>query len=226
MWFVRFLTSSIGKKWLMAVSGLLLLLFLCSHIAGVATLYLGSAAFQGYVEQINSHMLTLRIFRIGLLSLFMIHISTGLFLFYQNRKARPTPYRISVRVATHSLAPHAHGSRESLPLAARTMPYTGLLILSFAIIHIFGFSFGPQDVPVAKTVVTLLRSPGYGLLYIFSFTVLAMHIHHGIWSLLQTLGLSHPRFTLFIARMTTILPLFFLIVAGGIPLLLVCGVDL
>jgi succinate dehydrogenase / fumarate reductase cytochrome b subunit len=226
MWFVRFLISSIGKKWLMAVSGLLLLLFLCSHIAGVASLYLGSAAFQGYAEQINSHMLILRIFRIGLLSLFMIHISTGLFLFYQNRKARPTPYRISVRVATHSLAAHAHGIRGSLPLAARTMPYTGLLILSFAIIHIFGFSLGPRDVPVAKTVITLLRSPGYGLLYIFSFTVLAMHIHHGIWSLLQSLGLSHPRFTVFIARMTTILPIFFLIVAGGIPLLLICGVDL
>ncbi|MCX5871208.1 MAG: succinate dehydrogenase cytochrome b subunit [Deltaproteobacteria bacterium] len=226
MWFVRFLTSSIGKKWLMAVSGLLLLLFLGSHIAGIATLYLGSTAFQSYAEQLHSHMLFLSLFRIGLLLLFMIHISTGLFLFYQNRKARPNPYRISVRVATHSLAAHAHGIRESLPLAARTMPYTGLLILSFIIIHIFGFSFGPQDVPVAKTVVTLLRSPAYGLLYIFSFTVLAMHIHHGIWSLLQTLGLSHPRFTVFIARMTTILPIFFLIVAGGIPLLLVCGVDL
>lgn len=226
MWFVRFLTSSIGKKWLMAVSGLFLLLFLGSHIAGIATLYLGSAAFQGYAEQINSHMLTLYIFRIGLFSLFMIHISTGLFLFYQNRKARPTPYRIAVRVAAHSLAAHSHGIRESLPFAARTMPYTGLLILSFVIIHIFGFSFGPPDAPIATTVVTLLRSPGYGLLYIFSFTVLAIHIHHGIWSLLQTLGLSHPRFTLFIARMTTILPIFFLIVAGGIPLLLICGVDL
>ncbi len=226
MCFVRFLTSSIGKKWLMAVSGLLLLLFLCSHIVGIATLYLGSAAFQGYAEQLDSHMLILRIFRIGLLFLFMIHISTGLFLFYQNRKARPTPYRISVRVATHSLAAHAHGIRESsLPFAARTMPYTGLLILLFIIIHIFGFSFGPQDVPIAKTVIILLRSPGYGLLYIFSFTVLAIHIHHGIWSLLQTLGLSHPRFTVFIARMTTILPLFFLIVAGGIPLLLVFGVK-
>ncbi len=225
MWFVRFLTSSIGKKWLMAVSGLLLLLFLGSHIAGIATLYLGTAAFQGYAEQINSHMLTLHIFSIGLFLLFMIHIFTGLFLFHQNRKARPTPYRISVRVATHSLAAHAHGIRESLPFAARTMPYTGLLILSFVIIHIFGFSFGPQDVPVAKTVVTLLRNPGYGLLYIFSFTVLAIHIHHGIWSLLQTLGLNHPRFTMFIARMSTILPIFFLIVAGGIPLLLICGVE-
>ena len=226
MWFVRFLTSSIGKKWLMAVSGLFLLLFLGSHIAGIATLYLGSASFQGYAEQINSHMLTLLIFRIGLFLLFMIHISTGLFLFYQNRKTRPIPYKIAVRVAARSLAAHSPGIRESLPFAARTMPYTGLLILSFVIIHIFGFSFGPQDAPIATTVVTLLRSPGYGLLYIFSFTVLAIHIHHGIWSLLQTLGLSHPRFTLFITRMTTILPIFFLIMAGGIPLLLICGVDL
>ena len=224
MWFVRFLTSSIGKKWLMAVSGLLLLLFLGSHIAGVATLYLGSAAFQGYAEQLNDHMLMLRIFKTGLLFLFMIHIATGLFLFYQNRKARPTPYRISVRVA--SLSPAAKGIGESLPFAARTMPYTGLLILSFLIIHLFGFSFGPQDVPVATTVVSLLSNPGYGLLYILLFMVLALHIHHGIWSLLQTLGLSHPRYTHFISRMTTMVPLFFLIAASGIPLLLICGVKL
>ena len=130
-------------------------------------------------------------------------------------------------VATHSLTAHAHGIGESLPLSARTMPYTGLLILSFIIIHLFGFSFDQQeDVPIAKTVVTLLGNPGYGLLYIFSFTVVAIHIHHGIWSLFQTLGLSHPRFMVFVARMTTMIPFFFLIVAGGIPLLLICGVKL
>ncbi len=226
MWFVRFLTSSIGKKWLMAVSGLLLLLFLGSHIAGIATLYLGSAAFQGYAEQLHSHMLFISIFRIGLLLLFMIHICTGLFLFYQNRKARPIPYRISAKVANQAVrALPITSGRASLPFAAATMPYTGLLILIFIIIHLFGFSFGPQDVPIANTVVTLLGNPGYGLLYICSFTVVAIHLHHGIWSLLQTLGLSHPRYTLFIALMTTVLPLFFLMVAGGIPLLLICGVK-
>ena len=85
---------------------------------------------------------------------------------------------------------------------------------------------GPQDVPVATTVVSLLSNPGYGLLYILLFMVLALHIHHGIWSLLQTLGLSHPRYTHFISRMTTMVPLFFLIAASGIPLLLICGVKL
>lgn len=226
MWFVRFLTSSLGKKWIMAVSGLLLLLFLAGHIAGIATLYLGSTAFQNYAEQLHRHMLFLSIFRIGLLLLFIIHISTGLFLFYQNRKTRPIPYRISVRVATQASGsfPVTKGWA-SLPFAAATMPYTGLIILSFIIIHLFGFSLGPQDLPVARMVVTLLGNPGYGLLYIFSFTVLALHLHHGIWSLLQTLGLSHLRYMLFVTRMTTIIPVFFLMVAGGIPLLLICGVK-
>ena len=226
MWFVRFLTSSIGKKWLMAVSGLLLLLFLVSHIAGIATLYLGREAFQSYAEQLHSHILVLNLLKVGLLLLFIIHISTGLLLFYQNRKVRPIPYRISVRVAKQFAgALPVPSGWASLPFAAATMPYTGLIILSFIIIHLFGFSLGPQDTPVAKTVITLLGNPGYGLLYIFSFTVLAVHIHHGIWSLLQTLGLSHPRYTLFIIRMTSIVPVYFLIVAGGIPLLLICGVK-
>jgi len=231
MWFVRFLTSSIGKKWIMAISGLLLFFFLFGHIAGIATLYLGRTALQSYAEQLHSHMFFLSIFRIGLLLLFIIHFSTGLFLFYQNRKTRPIPYRISVRVATNSINNVCAGAIPvvsgwaSLPFAARTMPYTGIVILMFIIIHIFGFSIGQQDIPVAKTVVTLLGNPVYGLLYIVSFTVLAIHLHHGIWSLLQTLGLSHPRYTLFVTKMTTIIPVFFLIVAGGIPLLLICGVE-
>ena len=226
MWFVRFLTSSIGKKWIMAVSGLLLLFFLFGHIAGIATLYLGRTALQSYAEQLHSHMFFLSIFRIGLLLLFIVHFSTGLFLFYQNRKTRPIPYRISVRVAIQAAgAIPVVSSWASLPFAARTMPYTGIVILAFIIIHIFGFSFGPQDITVSKAVVTLLGNPVYGLLYIFSFVVLAIHMHHGIWSLLQTLGLSHPRYMLFVTKMTTIVPIFFLIVAGGIPLLLICGVE-
>lgn len=242
MWFVRFLTSSIGKKWIMAVSGLLLLLFLFSHIAGNATLYLGSAAFQRYADQLHSHILLLSIFRIGLFLLFLIHISTGLFLFSQNRKARPIPYRICVRSAagrssagTIPVAGDTKASmpcfpdfrnRKALPVAAPIMPYTGLATLLFIVIHLFGFSLSPQETPIATTVVTLLQIPGYGLFYILSFAVVAMHLHHGFWSLFQTLGLSHPRFMLLTARLTFIIPLFFLMVAGGIPLLLICGVQL
>ena len=248
MWFVRFLSSSIGKKWIMASSGLLLLLFLFSHVAGNATLYLGSASFQRYTDQLHSHMLLITIFRAGLFSLFLIHIITGLFLFYQNRKARPTPYKIVVRSATNgwtaaaSRSSSLHGAhdtgvsmpaflgsraiRASMPFSARTIPYTGLATLFFIIIHLFGFSLSPQETPIAKTVVTLLRIPGYGLFYILSFAALAIHIHHGFWSLLQTLGLSHPRFMLLVARLTIIIPLLFLMVAGGIPLLLICGVQL
>lgn len=243
MWFVRFLTSSIGKKWIMAVSGLLLLLFLFSHIAGNTTLYLGSAAFQRYADRLHSHMLLLNIFRIGLFLLFLVHISTGLFLFYQNRKARPIPYRICVRsaagrssagaipVASDTKAsmpcvPYFRSKKASLPVTTPIMPYSGLATLLFIVIHIFGFSLSPQETPIATTVVTLLRIPGYGLFYILSFTVVAMHLHHGFWSLFQTLGLSHPRFMLLTARLTFIIPLFFLLAAGGIPLLLICGVQL
>lgn len=228
MWFVRFLSSSIGKKWIMAVSGLLLLFFLAGHIAGNATLYLGSAAFQDYADQLHSHRLFVGIFRVGLFCLFTIHIGTGMFLFYQNRKTRPAPYRVSVRVAgnTAVYAGRFPSIRKSLSFAARTMPYSGLLTLCFIIIHLFGFSLNPQKVPLAETVTTLLRVPGYGLLYLCFFLILALHIHHGFWSLLQTLGLSHPRYTRFITGMTTIAPVFFLLAAGGIPLLLMCGVRL
>lgn len=219
MGFVSFIRSSIGKKWIMAVSGLLLLVFLFSHIAGASTLYLGRDAFQRYADQLHSHMLFLSIFRIGLFSLFMIHSITGLLLFYQNRKARPTPYRITARSGIdRSLSPV--GTSFGVIMLS-----TGLATLGFLIIHIFGFIIGRPEAPISQTVVTLLGHPGYGLLYIFFFLVLALHLHHGFWSLFQTLGLSHPRYMLLTTRLTTIVPIFFLIVAGGLPLLFICGAS-
>jgi succinate dehydrogenase / fumarate reductase cytochrome b subunit len=221
MWFVRFLSSSIGKKWIMAVSGLLLLLFLFSHIAGNSTLYLGSAAFQQYAEQLHSHQLLLMIFRVGLVFLFLTHISTGLILFFQNRKARPTPYKAAVRIASGSLS--SRTLKKTLSVAASTMPYTGALIFLFVIIHGTGFLLRSQDVALSRTVMVLFGNPFYGLLHVFFFMVLTVHLHHGIWSLLQSLGLLYPHFTGWVMVLTVIIPVFFLIVSGMIPLLLIYG---
>lgn len=212
MWFVRFLTSSIGKKLIMATSGLLLFLFLCSHVAGNATIFMGSDVFQSYADELHSHPLIVLVFSSVLLLVFLAHIFVGLYLFFENRETSHSRYAVYNRVVKNSFA-------------SETMPYTGLFILAFLFVHIFGFTFSPKDVPISVTVKELLGNFFYALFYIVSFGVLALHLSHGFWSMLQTFGINHPRYNALIAKLTIIFPLFFLLIFGGIAFYFMTGLG-
>ena len=210
MWFIRFVSSSIGKKLIMGMTGLLLFLFLCTHAAGNATIYMSSKIFQGYADELHSHPLIVIVFSLAIFILFVIHVGLGLYLFLENRRDIATRYAVTTRVVENSFA-------------SRTMPYTGLFILLFVLIHVFSFTFGPKDVPISETVKTMLSGFFYGLFYIVSFAILAIHLSHGFWSMLQTFGINHPRYTVLIARLTYIIPVSFLLLFGGIPLYFMSG---
>jgi len=212
MWFGRFLKSSIGKKLIMAATGLLMLLFLFAHAAGNATIYMSSEVFQSYADELHSHPLIVLVFSLLFLVIFLAHIGIGLFLFYQNRQVSNSRYSVSTRVVNNSFA-------------SETMPYTGLFILVFLMIHICGFTFSPGNTPISVTVKELLGSFFYGLFYIVSFVALAIHLSHGFWSMLQTFGVNHPRYNFAISKLTLILPLFFLILFAGIPLYFMTGLG-
>jgi len=212
MWFVRFLTSSIGKKITMATTGLLLLLFLCSHVAGNATIYMSREVFQGYADELHSHPLIVLVFSTIFLLIFLIHIGTGLFLFYQNWQVSKSRYAVTTRVVKNAFA-------------SDTMPYTGLIILVFLFVHIFSFTFASSDVPISTTVKEMLGGFFYSLFYIVSFIALAFHLSHGFWSMLQTFGINHPRYNDAISKLTLIIPLFFLILFAGIPLYFMTGLG-
>jgi len=210
MWFIRLVSSSIGKKLIMGMTGLLLFLFLCTHAAGNATIYMSSKIFQGYADELHSHPLIVIVFSLAIFILFVIHVGLGLYLFLENRRDMATRYAVTTRVVENSFA-------------SRTMPYTGLFILIFVLIHVFSFTFGPKDVPISETVKTMLSGFFYGLFYIVSFAILAIHLSHGFWSMLQTFGINHPRYTVLIARLTYIIPVSFLLLFGGIPLYFMSG---
>ncbi len=212
MWFVRFLSSSIGKKLVMATTGLLLILFLCSHAAGNATIYMSRSVFQGYADELHSHPLIVIVFSLLFLAIFAAHIGVGIFLFYQNRQVSSSRYEVQTRVVKNSFA-------------SETMPYTGLFILLFLFVHIFGFTFGPEDVPISTTVKEYLGNFFYGLFYIVSFIALAIHLSHGFWSMLQTFGINHPRYNVAISKLTLLIPLFFLVLFAGIPLYFMTGLG-
>jgi succinate dehydrogenase / fumarate reductase cytochrome b subunit len=105
------------------------------------------------------------------------------------------------------------------------MPYTGLCILLFVLIHVFGFAFGPADELIADTVKRLLGHFFYGLFYLVAFSALALHLSHGFWSMLQTFGLNHPRYNMLIAKLTLVVPGFFLLLFGGIVLYFMTGIG-
>lgn len=209
MWFVSFVKSSIGKKSIMAGTGLCLVLFLCSHAAGNATLFSSVALFQAYADQLHSHPLIVSVFSKGLFLIFAVHAVTGSLLFLQNRKARPQGYKVKTRAIKN-------------PWASMTMIYSGLFILLFAIVHTAAVSFGDHG-KVGETIVALFSSFFSSFFYIIAFLVLALHLSHGFWSMLQTLGANHPRYTQLIDRLTYIVPAFFLILFSSIPLLFFFG---
>ncbi len=181
MWFVKFLTSSIGKKLLMAATGLLLFLFLCTHVAGNATIFMSSEVFQSYADELHSHPLIVLVFSFSLLLVFLAHIVVGLYLFFENRQVSNSGYAVTTRVVKNSFA-------------SATMPYTGLFILVFLFVHIFGFTFSPEHMPISVTVKELLGNFFYSLFYILAFVALTIHLSHGFWSMLQTFGVNHPRY--------------------------------
>jgi succinate dehydrogenase / fumarate reductase cytochrome b subunit len=173
--------SSVGKKSIMAASGLLLSLFLLTHMLGNSVSFLGRDAFNTYAERLHSLGVLVYIFEIGLLTLFLIHIITGIILYLENLQARPSRYSVNT----------SEGGRS---WGSRTMPYTGAIILVFIIVHLMNFHFTDKSMPVADLVRKLLSSPSLAFFYIFSLVALALHLSHGFWSLFQSIGFNHEKY--------------------------------
>jgi len=173
--------SSVGKKSIMAASGLLLSLFLLTHLLGNSVSFLGRDAFNAYAEKLHSLGGLVYVFEIGLLTLFLIHIITGIILYVENLQARPARYSVNT----------AEGGRS---WGSRTMPYTGVIIIVFIIVHLLNFHFTDKSVPVADLVRGLLSRPPLALFYIVSLLAVALHLSHGAWSLFQSIGFNHDKY--------------------------------
>ncbi len=165
----------------MAVSGAMLSFFLLVHGIGNSMTFFGSEAFNAYAEKLHSLGVLVPLFELGLLAVFLLHIFLGLTLFLQNNQARPVRYQVE----------KSSGGRTP---GSRTMPYTGVVILIFLMVHLVNFHFTDHSIPISAIVRNVLRQPIYALFYISALAVLALHISHGFWSLFQSLGMNHPKY--------------------------------
>jgi succinate dehydrogenase / fumarate reductase cytochrome b subunit len=210
MWFFNFCKSSIGRKFFMALSGLLLLAFLAVHAFGNAAIYAGSKYFQFYADFLHNFPVLVLLASVGLGSVLVLHIVLGLSLFLEKRQ-RTGRYEVYARLTENTFA-------------SRTMGYTGLFILLFLIIHVTTFVFAPgSDTPISVVVMERFSSFFFSLFYLVSFIALGVHLNHGFFSMMQTFGFNHPRYDKTISVLTVAVPVAFLVIFGGIPLYFMSG---
>jgi succinate dehydrogenase / fumarate reductase cytochrome b subunit len=181
-----FVGSTLGRKIVMAVTGIVLFGFVVGHMAGNLQVFLGPAAFNGYAEFLREflHGAGIWIARAGLLAAVLLHIWAAISLTLESRAARPEGYRKVQR-------------REST-YASRTMVWSGPILVLFIVYHLAHLTFGsahPSFVEgdVYRNVIVGFSVPWVTALYIVAMLCLGLHMYHGVWSMLQTLGLSHPR---------------------------------
>lgn len=186
-WLTKTFSSSIGKKYLVAASGLALVGFLIVHLAGNLTLFADAdgSAFDAYAHALEANPL-LPLAEIALAGLFAGHIALAITVSMQNREATTQRYR--VRTTLGRATP-----------ASRSMIVTGILLLVFLVIHLWDFRIqamfnGWTDGTLAGMVKTRLSSPIGMVIYSVGSILVGVHLSHGIRSTFQSLGVHHPRF--------------------------------
>ena len=181
-WITGTLGSSIGKKLMMAITGISFCGFLTAHLAGNLTIYGGKEAFNGYAEHLHALGPLVTVAEIGLLAFALVHVITGLVLFLGNLKARPVRYAVN----------KSAGGRT---LGSATMPYTGVILLAFIVLHLINFHFVDKtDTTIFNIVSNAFGNPVYVVIYIVAMIVAAIHVSHGFWSAFQTIGANHPKY--------------------------------
>jgi len=194
-WMIQTLWSSIGKKLLMALTGLAFCGFLAGHLAGNLTIYGGKDAFNSYAEHLHALGPVLTLMEWGLLVFAVVHVCTGLILFYQNFSARTSRYAVNKWAGGRTIG-------------SATMPYTGILLLTFIILHLINFHFVDKtDTTIYQIVAQTFENPFYVVIYILAMIVAAVHVSHGLWSAFQTIGANHMKYMPFIMALSIIFSL-------------------
>ena len=191
--------SSVGKKILAGLTGLVWCLFVLFHLLGNLTLLGGDAdAFNKYSHFLISLGTLLIAIELGLVVVLVVHILIGAAITRGKKRARPVGY--------HMVTDAGEPSRKSF--ASSTMIYTGLLVLLFLVIHLIDFKFGPgidegyvtqvsgvEMRDLYRLVIETFHNPWYVLLYVVAMIPLGLHLSHGAWSAFQSLGLGHEKYT-------------------------------
>ena len=188
--------TDVGKKYVMAISGIVLMLFVLGHMVGNLKIYLGAESLNEYSEWLRDvghpalpREVALWAVRILLLAAVVAHIDSAARLARSSRRARPEGYRAE----RHYVA---------ADFASRTMRWTGPIVALFVVFHLLDLTWGTANPdfrsgdPYANVVASFERVP-VAIAYVIANLALAVHLYHGAWSLFQSMGWAHPRYDRF-----------------------------
>ncbi len=199
-WPVEFYRTAVGKKWVMALTGIGLLVFVIAHaignlkiffpdVGGVPEIDLYAHALRELFFPLMPEHIVLWILRTGLIVAFIFHIHAAYSLTLVNRRARPTDYS---GPRTYLVANYA----------SRTMRWSGTIFALFLIFHLADLTWGVQPAApdawergqVFNNFIATFSRPGVALFYVLANLALGVHIFHGAWSMFQSLGINNPRY--------------------------------
>ncbi len=210
-----FYKATVGKKVVMAVTGAILYGFLIGHLLGNLQVYLGPEALNAYARNLRAMPALPWAVRAGLAVAVLAHMVAAFQLWRWNRAARPERYR-SLRAVESSYA-------------SRTMLLSGPVIAVFVVYHLMHLTFGnahpdfDYDLDVYRNVIGAFQNTPVAMFYVASMLLIGLHLRHGVWSMFQSAGISHPRYTPWIRRLADVSAA--LLVAGNvsIPLAILAG---
>jgi succinate dehydrogenase / fumarate reductase, cytochrome b subunit len=212
-------STAVGKKYVMAVSGMVLMVYVVAHMIGNLKLFFGAESLNAYshwLREVGEPALPrewlLWGVRIVLLGALFAHLWAAYTLTMINRRARPSAYR-------------SKRDYVAADFASRTMRWTGIIVLLFVIFHLFDLTWGPANPdfvsgdPYRNIVASFERIP-VAIVYIVANLALGVHLYHGAWSLFQSMGWVRPWRRQFAIAFTAI------VVLGNVsfPLSVVFGV--
>ncbi|HKW33837.1 MAG TPA: succinate dehydrogenase cytochrome b subunit [Candidatus Acidoferrum sp.] len=213
---LRFWDTTVGKKAVMAVTGFILFGFIVGHLLGNLQIYEPPEKINHYSEMLRSMPSLLWGTRIILLVSVLLHIWASFALWRLQRAARPVAY---VKKA------NLHST-----YASRTMMWSGPIILAFVIYHLLNFTFGTvhpggpfDEHNVYNNVVTGFQFWPSSVFYIIAMIMLCYHLHHGLWSMFQSLGFTHPAYTPWIQRSAKVVAILIAIGFISIPVAVLAG---
>lgn len=189
-WLIRCLSSSVGKKIVMGITGLLLCGFLVVHLAGNFLMFAGAEPYNAYAHKLHSLGGLLVVAEVLLLLLFIAHVTLAFVTTLENRAARKHNYAVKQ-------------SKRDEPLlqteAHNWMFISGAVVLCFIILHLLDFRFefrlpGPEDEAPFDKALRILQNPITIAGYLVGVTVLGFHLVHGFSSAFQSIGINHPKY--------------------------------
>jgi succinate dehydrogenase / fumarate reductase cytochrome b subunit len=219
---LRFWRSAVGKKWVMAVTGIMLLGFVLVHMIGNLKVFLGEEHLNTYAEWLRDlgepafpRTVVLWALRLGLLAAVFLHIIAAAQLTRMNHKARPVKYQ----------APRDYVAAN---FASRSMRWTGIIVALFVIFHLADLTWGsanPHFVrgdPYNNLFNSFERVP-VAIAYIAAMIAISIHIFHGAWAMFNSLGLNNPRYNDWKRAFAAGFALVILVGNVSMPLLIVTG---